>query len=378
MSDATQHPAAKEERGESVTDSRVLAPLLGIDPTKFLRRLLVTAASFVIIALLILFLSQFRVVLQPLFLAVFLGYLILPIHRWIVDRGVSSPVGYVLILLAILALLVTIGVMIYASVEDAVTNWEEYEKNLDSAFVGLQKILPASMAEHMPQRVRDLPLVNGEGTDPNATVRAVLGSFFDFFGGLALTFIFLVFLVIERVTFPNRIVLALGKDQGNRVLGVMQSINQAIAQYVSVKTFISLLTGLFSFVVLWAFGVNFFLLWGILIFLFNYIPYLGSLVLVSLVSLLAFVQFADEPWKGVAVLVLLTLIQQVMGAFIEPRMAGQKLGVSPLLLVLSLAFWGMLWGVVGMLLAVPLAVVIKIILENIKETKPLAILGSNL
>src|SRR5215813_5595523 len=133
-------------------------------------------------------------------------------------------------------------------------------------------------------------------------------------------------------------------------MAVVEAINRAVHDYIALKTFVSFLQGLLSFAVLAAFGVEFAVMWGVLIFLFNFIPYIGSLVAVSLPIVLSFLQYAEEPWKPL----LITL-----------------------LLLLSLAFWGWLWGVVGMILAVPLTVIGKIILENIRETKPLATLISN-
>jgi predicted PurR-regulated permease PerM len=90
-------------------------------------------------------------------------------------------------------------------------------------------------------------------------------------------------------------------------------------------------------------------MWGVLFFLFNFIPYIGSLVAVSLPILLSFLQYADEPWKPLLITLLLLVIQRVIDNYVEPRLTGQKLGVSPLVVLLSLAFWAWLWGVVGMI-----------------------------
>src|SRR5262249_45257866 len=100
-------------------------------------------------------------------------------------------------------------------------------------------------------------------------------------------------------------------------------------------------------------------------------------VAVSLPIVLSFLQYADEPWKPLLITLLLLLVQRVVDNFIEPRLAGHKLGLSPLIVLLSLAFWGWLWGVVGLILAVPLTVIGKISRENIRKTKPLATLTSN-
>ena len=128
--------------------------------------------------------------------------------------------------------------------------------------------------------------------------------------------------------------------------------------------------------VLLVFGVDFAILWAILIFLLNFIPYLGSLVALAPPILLAFLQF-DEVWRGFAVTGLLIGVQLFTGQYLEPHLAGRKLNLSPLLIILALAFWGYLWGPVGMILAVPLTVVCKIILDNIPETKPVGTLMSN-
>ena len=159
-------------------------------------------------------------------------------------------------------------------------------------------------------------------------------------------------------------------------MDVAASINEAIAEYIAVKTFVSIVAGILSMAVLAVFRLDFYVTWGLLIFLLNYIPYLGSLVAVALPIGLAFIQLGI--WQGIVIAGLLVAIQQAIGTFIEPRMAGSKLGVSPLLILLSLSFWGVVWGIPGMILAVPLLVTIKIILFNIPETRPLAVLMSNL
>jgi predicted PurR-regulated permease PerM len=115
----------------------------------------------------------------------------------------------------------------------------------------------------------------------------------------------------------------------------------------------------------------------VLLFLFHFIPYIGSLVAVSLPIALSFLQYADEPWKPLLITLLLLLIQWVVDNDIEPRLTGRKLDLSPLIVLLALAFWGWLWGIVGMILGVPLTVIAKIILENIRDTKHLAVLISN-
>jgi AI-2 transport protein TqsA len=347
-------------------------PIETTQPPTFAQRLHVVTLSVLLVVLLFHLARELQTILQPLFIAFFLAYLILPAHAVLVAQGIPPRLAYVVFVAALMVALFILGNVIYQSVADAAARLPAYERRLKSMMEDVVERLPWER-EAVAAFVSDLPLASDSLV---AAVRATLGRFFDFMTWLAVTLVYLIFLIAEKVTFPQRIVQAFGETQGGRVLAIVTSINQAIAQYIAVKTSMSVLAGVFSTVVLGLFGVDFYVMWGLLIFLLNYIPYIGSLIAVALPIVLSFVQL-DEIWKSVVIAILLIGIQQAIGTIIEPRMAGQRLGVSPLLILLSLAFWGLVWGIVGMILAVPLLVTMKIILDNIPETKALAILMSN-
>jgi predicted PurR-regulated permease PerM len=342
----------------------------------FLHRLLVVTLSVLLVVMLLHLARELRTILQPLFIAFFLGYLILPAHAWLVKQGISRNLARVVFLVVVMTLLFLLGTLVYRNVEAATARLPHYEERLRNLLERGISYLPVERAE-VEEFLHELPMFQRNSAERLAqTMQATLGPFVDFVTWMFIVFIYLVFVSAERVMFPQRVRLALGDEQGARVLAVIDSINRAISEYIAVKTLVSVIAGVASYVVLALFGVDFAAMWGILIFLLNYIPYLGSLVAVSLPILLSFVQL-EELWKGIVIAVLLVAIQQGIGMVVEPRMAGQRLGVSPLLILLSLAFWGLVWGIVGMILAVPLLVTVKIILDNIRETKPLATLISN-
>jgi len=343
------------------------------DPTpSFLHRLLTITTSVLLVVLLFHMARELKTILQPLFIAFFLAYLILPAHALIVRQGIAPRLAFFVFLLLLMLGLFVLGNLIYRNVAEAAVRLPHYEQRLKHLTSSLVERLPWDR-EEVQAFIDELPLSSSALI---ATLRATLGQFLDFLTWAAVTLVYLIFVIAEKVTFPRRIEQAFGPARGAKFLEIFKSINQAIAQYIAVKTFMSVLAGVLSTAVLWLFGVDFYVMWGVLIFLLNYIPYIGSLIAVALPILLSFVQLED-PWKGIVIAVLLIGIQQVIGTVIEPRMAGQRLGVSPLLILLALAFWGLVWGIVGMILAVPLLVTTKIILDNIPETKPLAILISN-
>jgi predicted PurR-regulated permease PerM len=353
------------------------APVPAPDSWDVTRRLIIATMSLLLAILIIHVLHQGKPILLPLFVAVFIGYLLLPVYQWLSKHGISGILGSVVILLAIIAALFGIGVMVFRSIDQVVQRVPEYEKKLESI---VNDIVDSYTGREGKSdfHIRDMPFFKDQrvAERTRAAIQTIVGTFVDFFTWAAITVLYLIFLIAEKLTLPRRLALAFGQEQGERVMEIVGTINQAISQYIAVKTFISFLAGTMSLIVLWYFNVDFFIMWSILIFLFNYIPYLGSWVAAGFPIVLSFLQLGVG--GGIWVAILLIVIQIALGNFIEPKMAGRKLGVSPLLILLSLSFWGLLWGIMGMILAVPLLVIIKIVLENIKDTKPLATLMSNI
>ena len=185
--------------------------------------------------------------------------------------------------------------------------------------------------------------------------------------------VYLVFLLLEVRRFPRRIRAGFEPAQAESVLGVIARINAATTRYLRAKTLTSLATGIPTAIVLWAFGVRYPVMWGVLTFFGNFIPYVGSLVALAFPLLLAFLDL-QPAWCPWAVALLLVVIQVVTNNFVEPTLTGKAVDLSPLVTLVSLAFWGLCWGLTGMLLAIPLTAMLKIVWENMAYTRPLAAL----
>ncbi len=341
----------------------------------FLQRLRAGTYGVVLLVLVIHLLEKFRDILEPLFIALFLGFLLHPVHCWLMRRGISSVFAYVVIGGVGLLCMFGIASLMVANLTEAADQVKllQYEKRIDNMIKSVHDRLPFDLPPPKDRILREIKLAP---EDIVAAAGTAVARFRTSTTWVALTLLYIMFLIAEKVSFPRRITLAFGEQHGTMIMGVVESINQAISQYVAVKTLVSTLAGVLSYIILAFFQVELAATWGILIFLLNYIPYVGSLVAVSLPILLSFLQF-DELWKGTVIAALLIGIQQLIGSWIEPRMAGHRLDVSPLLIVLSLAFWSFVWGVVGAILAVPMLVIVKIVLDNIAETRPIATLISN-
>ena len=215
-----------------------------------------------------------------------------------------------------------------------------------------------------------------EGFDFTNIVSSILNTFSGIAGNIFLILIYVVFLFLEQVSFPKKLkALFVEEDKYEQVQHILRGINQAISSYISVKTAVSLLTGMLSYTVMALIGLDFAIFWAFIIFLLNYIPSVGSLIATAFPALMSLLQF-DTLTPFLIVLIGVGSIQLVVGNLIEPRMMGSSLNISSLVVILSLSLWGTLWGVPGMVLCVPMTVIMMIIFAQFDSTKPVAILLS--
>ncbi len=198
-------------------------------------------------------------------------------------------------------------------------------------------------------------------------------TFFTFIGNAFWVLLFMVFMLAEKESMTNRLVRGFGDSRSVAFLAAMARINKAVQRYLGLKIFLSLLTGLLVGIVLKYFGVPFAFLWAVMTFLLNFIPNIGSVIATLPPVAVALFQSGSVTSACLVALALLT-VQVVVGNVLEPRLMGKGLDLSPLVVLLSLLFWGWMWGIVGMLIAVPLTAAIKIACEQLDATRPVAIL----
>ncbi|MDA3953480.1 MAG: AI-2E family transporter [Bacteroidales bacterium] len=202
----------------------------------------------------------------------------------------------------------------------------------------------------------------------------LFNSLTDIFGDAFLIIIYTLFLLLEEPFFSKKIkAIYAQKDEQDEVNIVLKQLNKSIGRYISLKTLISLLTGTLSYFALLFIGLDAPLFWAFLIFLMNYIPAIGSLIATVFPAMFAMLQFGDL-MPGVWVLIIVGAIQLIVGNFIDPKLTGSTLNVSPLVVLIGLAFWGAIWGIIGMILSVPITVALIIIFAEFPRTQAIAIL----
>jgi predicted PurR-regulated permease PerM len=362
-------PACKE----APADERASVAVNGREMSRFQKRLNLWAASFIIVVALVFLLQTFATVLQHLLVAIFLVYLLMPPYRWLIQRGFSPVLAGILMVAGILIAFTGVGLVIGNSISDLQAKLPSYRAGLTRLIESNSARIPGLGPQVMDWWNHNAP---DEISDVMQMVQSALQAVSGFLSQSFVVLVYLLFILAERTSLRQRMEKAFRPERGRHIHAVVVRINAAITEYIVVKTLMSVLGGVLTWAVLFAFGVDYAPVWGMMAFLFNYIPYLGSIVATVLPVLLSLVQF-ENPILTLVILALLLIMQNSIGYLIEPRLAGRRLDLSPLVIILSLAFWGSLWGIVGMILAVPLLVTIKTILEEMPVTRPLARMLSN-
>ncbi|GGL59141.1 AI-2E family transporter [Wenxinia marina] len=207
-------------------------------------------------------------------------------------------------------------------------------------------------------------------------IRTIAGSASDLMQGSVLVILFVGFLFAERVWFNAKLMNFVGDPaQADRVGRIIGSIIHRVNRYLLVKTGVSLVTGAMVYGVARAFGLELAMALGILTFILNYLPNIGSIVATVLIALVAHVQLGSAGTTA-SIFVICTLIQFVNGSIIDPMLMGRALRLSPFVIIFALAFWGAVWGVPGMFLSVPIMVAIMIVCSEIPALRGVAILLS--
>ena len=303
----------------------------------------------------------------PFLLAGFIGLLCAPALFWLQDRGLPNPVALVVVLLGLFGIGAVFGGLMSSSINEFTRLLPSYQERFGSVLTSLV----ASLDEYGIDFGTDPEAANP--FDPQAAL-GIVGGLAGNLGALLnnafLLFLIVCFILLEASSFPRKVREAFGDSP---VLETrMTEIGESIRRYLGIKTLTSMLTGVMAYTALVVLGVQFAPLWALIAFLLNFVPAIGSVMAAIPAVALALVDNSMQT----AVLVALTYIgiNISIGSFLEPRVMGDGMGLSPLIVVTSLIFWGWILGPVGMVLAVPLTVILRILLDSQPQTQWVAVL----
>ncbi|APW63598.1 AI-2E family transporter [Paludisphaera borealis] len=336
------------------------------------------AFVLVIIATSLYLLERLEPVLRPLLIAVLLCYLFLPLYNrlrrkmWPVLSFLSIAIGFTLGILLLTR-------MVYRDVVEIDAKlpiYQQREAELESRFRELSNSFTSRFQRSNPDAKAVEPEDSLTSELSQRLVRGAASAFVSISLESVVIAFYMIFLLQSASRLPQRITASFSTGRAQGIMEVVESINHAISEYLAVKVKASLLVAVPIGLLCWGFGITGAATWAVITFFGNFLPYIGPLIAVVPPVTLAFLEF-DSMWPPIVFTLILITINGVTSNVIEPAMTGKALGLSPLIVLIGLAFWSLLWGLVGMVLAVPLTVIFKIILEHTPATRPIARLISD-
>ncbi|MFW6338876.1 MAG: AI-2E family transporter [Alkalispirochaetaceae bacterium] len=301
----------------------------------------------------------------PLVIALLLSFVFSPLITGLVKLHIPRFLAITLVLLLFLAAGFLLGLIVYSSVESLIREFPRYQSRIAALLRdGLRDLnLPADVAEEL----------NITGRLSSAVLR-VSTDFMSFANSFTVVLIFLLFILMEKPYLRRKVNQALKDHTTRKIAIIFRHINSQIGRYIAVKLFVSSLTAVVVYIAFNLIGLDFTFIWAVLTFLFNFIPSIGSIAVTILSVAFAVLQFLPD-WQSIfAVLISMGTAQFLIGNVLDPKLLGDRLNLSPVIILFSLLAWGWLWGIAGLFLAVPMTVAIKIVFENIPGLEPVGIL----
>jgi len=335
------------------------------------------AAAVGLVALSVYLLVVGEAILMPLVLAIFIAYLIAALGHRIerVKIGKRHPpeslgiAGAILIFLLVIAVTVQ---MVAGNVNAVVEQAPHYQERLQAMFTQASAFAADVLNLKEPPTLATLT----KEIDLRTLVVRFAGAFQGIAGNTFQVFAYVAFLLLEMRSFDRKLKIMFPEPEREKtVRATLNAMGRKIETYVLIKTGISLLNAVLSFIILSLFGVDFAGFWALLVFVLNFIPYIGSPIAMLFPSVLALLQFGSFVTAAI-VLGSLIIIQAFVENVIEPQITGKSLNLSPVVMIVSLSVWGAIWGITGMILSVPLMVIAMIVLAQFPKTRPIAVFMS--
>jgi predicted PurR-regulated permease PerM len=343
-----------------------------IESNKYLKSLAFTVIIFVIIFSM----KAAATVLLPIVFACFIMLILFPLLERLDKLHVPSWISNFIAILLFFAFLLVVGVLVFMVIQRLIIGIPAYGNRVNE----LDQLITSKVSVFLNLQTGETFLSKMNINWINIALTSltnISSNFATILKNILLISIFLLFLILERQTLTPKIKEAFNGNRSKMIVSITQRTTHQISRYLFIKFTISLITGGLFYLTALVTNLDFAILWGLLAFVFNFIPSIGSLIVTFMTIAMALIQFAPD-WISIAYVAVLTIsIQTVFGNIIDPRLQGIQLGLSPFILLVSLSLWGFIWGIPGMFLAVPLTSVIQILCVNIETLRPVAVLLGN-
>ena len=308
-------------------------------------------------------------ILVPILLSLFIATISAPPLLWLERKGLPTILALLVVIGFVSAVGLLLVVLVGASLAEFQTQLPIYEQRLESLFINVNNFATGLGLTFQFSDIASA--VNPE------SIAAGVGKLVNEVGGLVanafLIFLTVIFILFEISTLPKKLenIFSRPTDSIER----LSRFKRSLQRYLVIKSFTSLATGLLVWLMLTFLGIDFAVLWAVLAFFLNFVPNIGSIIAAIPAVLVALLQVSSGTALWVAIGYF--AINSVIGTVVEPRVAGRHLGLSPLVVFLSLVFWGWVLGPVGMFLSVPLTMMVRLVSESNENTRWIAVILSD-
>ncbi len=308
-------------------------------------------------------------VIMPMVIAMLFSFMLYPAIIALEKSRIPKLFGIIIILVLLAGVFYLVIMILYKSITVFTLQFPWYMEQ----FKGIYRDFTHQLIIKFEISSSDFLLEYDWGRVARGYLIAFSNSLTKFAGYIFIVFIFLLFLFLEYPVFKNKLTKASPKSS-KRVIIIISRITRDVGKYLSVKVFISAVTGVFTWIILLIIGLDFAMIWGVMAFFLNFIPNLGSIFVVICIIIQSIVQF--YPSIGIVLIVAgsMTALQMTLGNIIEPKLQGNRLNLSAVVIIFCLVFWSWLWGPIGALLSIPITVAIKTICLSVSFLNPIGIM----
>ena len=332
-----------------------------------------TAYFFITATGIIITLIYGQSLLVPFVFALLLWYLVRKIRQLLdkikfIRKYLPSWIKSLIPSIILITILGFISKLLSANINSLAKSYPIYEQNVEIMIAQLNEVFQINLIDYFKTHSGDF--------DFGIILKKIFKSLTDLLSNAFIIIIYALFIFIEETNFNSKLkAVFTQKNQYESLSNVLEKIEKSITSYIGLKTFVSFLTGLVSYIALLFIGIDAPLFWAFLIFLLNYIPTIGSLIGTLFPAVFCLLQFGEFT-PSLLVLGIVGTIQVIVGNLLEPKLMGNSLNISSFVAIFALSFWGALWGITGMLLSVPITVIMVIVFSHFENTKPIAIMLS--
>jgi predicted PurR-regulated permease PerM len=312
-------------------------------------------------------------VVLPFVLAVLLTFVLEPLIYLLEKIKIPRTIGAVVIVMILGIAVYLIGAILFTSLRTIISLYPKYELRFTEIYIRVAITFDLPYNEQL-SLLQNLWAQLDLGSRIQGIALSSSEAFLSFLGKSVMVTLFVVFLLLEMGHFRDRVELAFEGKLSSKIQLIIASTVTQVARYLTTKFFISLATGVLVWLNLFLIGMDFPVVWGVIALVLNFIPNIGSIACGGGITLFALVQFWPDPTPIIIAGAGVTAINMLLGNILEPKIMGDNLGLSPVVILVSLLLWGWLWGFTGLIVAVPMTVIVKIICENVPILEPVSIL----